>query len=153
MADQPTPPSQAGQTAEDEEGFFKSIKPFSTPRSAKTFDEIGVPFHEDVPDPSEAKANALHSTVRNILNLKVSVNKANAKYRAKNNRRRARPVHVVNDRTDKPKFLTIKPPGADTSKTWISPLKLPSPVSTTSNSSKVTVSDISRNASPFVDTN
>ena len=149
MADQSTEHSQRGQTTRNEEGFFKSVKPFSAPRSAKTFGEMGVPFHEDVPGPSKAKTNVLASTVRNILNLKVSVSKANAKYsRAKNNRRRARPVHVVHDRTDDPKFPTVEPPGADTSKTWISPLKLPSPVSTTS---KVAVPDVSRNAWPFVD--
>ena len=146
MADQSTELSQARQTARNEEGFFKSVKPFSASRSAKTFDEMGVPFHEDVPDPPETKTNRLASTARNILNLKISVSKANAKYsKAKNNRRGARPVHVVIDGTDDPKFPTVKPPAADTFKTWISPLKLPSPVSTTSNSNKVTIPDSSRN--------
>jgi hypothetical protein len=147
MADQSTESFQTGQTARNEEGFFKSVKPFSAPRSAKTFDEMGVPFHEDVPDPSESKTNRLASTVRNILNLKISVGKANAKSsRAKNNRRGARPVHVVNDGTDDPKLPTVKPPAPDTSKTWISPLKLPSPVSTTSSSNKDTMPDSSCNA-------
>jgi hypothetical protein len=146
MADQSTESSQTGQTARNEEGFFKSVKPFSAPRSAKTFDEMGVPFHEDVPDPSEANTNRLASTVRNILNLKISVGKANAKSsRAKNNRR-ALPVHVANDGTDDPKLPTVKPTGADTSKTWISPLKLPSPVSTTSSSNKDTMPGSSCNA-------